>query len=323
MTTYITRRLIQTLVVIALLSYFCFYIMTLMPGDPVDIMISSNPKITSEDVIRLRELYGLDQPAYKRYFSWVSSVATGDLGYSRTYRVPVQELMGARLWNTFILSFFSLSISILLAVPMGIYSALKPGSKTDYVVNFFSFAGISIPSFWLAIVLIIIFSVKFPLFPAGGTQTIGEGPLGFWADLADRSKYLVLPVMSLSIQQIGRFARFTRSAMQEALRNDFIRTARAKGLSRSVVIWQHGFRNALIPLITILALSFSSLFSGAILTETVFAYQGVGKLAYESIIANDFNVAMVSFIISVSMVLMMNLVADILYGVADPRISYT
>lgn len=323
MTTYITRRLIQTLVVIALLSYFCFYIMTLMPGDPVDIMISSNPRITSEDVVRLRELYGLDQPAYKRYINWVSSVATGDLGYSRTYRVPVQELMGARLWNTFILSFFSLGISILLAVPMGIYSALKPGSKTDYIVNFFSFAGISIPSFWLAIVLIIIFSVKFPLFPAGGTQTIGEGTLGFWADLADRSKYLVLPVVSLSIQQIGRFARFTRSAMQEALRNDFIRTARAKGLSRTVVIWQHGFRNALIPLITILALSFSSLFSGAILTETVFAYQGVGKLAYESIIANDFNVAMVSFMISVSMVLMMNLVADILYGVADPRISYT
>lgn len=323
MSAYILRRLIQTLVVIVMLSYFCFYVMTLMPGDPVDIMISSNPKITSEDIARLKSLYGLDQPAYKRYLNWVENLAQGDLGYSRTYRIPVQELMGARLWNTFILSFASLILSILLAVPMGIYSALKPGSKTDYVVNFFSFAGISIPSFWLAIVLIIIFAVKFPIFPAGGTQTIGSNHLGFWADLADRVKYLVLPVASLSIQQIGRFARFTRSAMLEAMRNDFIRTAKAKGLSRQRVIWQHGFRNALIPLITILALSFSSLFSGAILTETVFAYQGVGKLAYDSIIANDYNVAMVAFIISVSMVLLMNLVADILYGVADPRISYS
>lgn len=323
MTTYITRRLIQTIVVIAMLSYFCFYIMTLMPGDPVDIMISSNPRITSEDVARLKSLYGLDQPAYKRYAHWVKNIAAGDLGYSRTYRVPVQELMGSRLWNTFVLSFISLVLSILIAVPMGIYSGLKPGSKTDYIVNFFSFAGISIPSFWLAIVLIIIFAVKFPIFPAGGTQTIGDSSMGFWAEMADRAKYLVLPVISLSIQQVGRFARFTRSAMLEAMRNDFIRTAKAKGLSRRVVIWRHGFRNALIPLITILALSFSTVFSGAILTETVFAYQGIGKLAYESIVANDFNVAMVSFIISVSMVLIMNLVADILYGVADPRISYS
>ncbi len=322
MTSYISRRLIQTLVVIALLSYFCFYIMTLMPGDPVDIMISSNPKITSEDIVRLKTLYGLDQPAYVRYGNWVKTIAGGDLGYSRTYRVPVGELMGTRLWNTFILSMIALVLSVFIAVPMGIYSALRPGSKVDYIVNFFSFAGISIPSFWLAIVLIIIFAVKFPLFPAGGTETIGAS-FDFWGELADRAKYLALPVLSLSIQQIGRFARFTRSAMLEAMRNDFIRTAKAKGLSRQVVVWRHGFRNALIPLITILALSFSSLFSGAILTETVFAYQGVGKLAYESIVANDFNVAMIAFIISVSMVLIMNLVADILYGVADPRITYT
>ncbi|MFS4460086.1 ABC transporter permease [Bdellovibrio sp. HCB2-146] len=322
MTTFITRRVLQTLAVIVLLSYVCFYLMSLMPGDPVDMMVASNPKITAEDVARLKSLYGLDQPVYKRYGSWISSIMEGDLGYSRTYRVPVQELMGPRMWNTFILSFISLGLSILIAVPLGVLSALKPGSRLDYFMNLFSFAGISIPSFWLAIVLIILFAVKFPLFPAGGTQTIGAGELGFWTDLMDRSKYLVLPVLSLSIQQIGRFSRFTRSAMLEAMRNDFIRTARAKGLSRRRVIWQHGFRNALIPLITILALSFSGLFSGAILTETVFAYQGVGKLVYDSIIGNDYNVAMISFVISVSMVLLANLLADILYGFADPRISY-
>ncbi|MGZ3772245.1 MAG: ABC transporter permease [Pseudobdellovibrionaceae bacterium] len=322
MTTFITRRILQTLAVIALLSYVCFYLMSLMPGDPVDMMVASNPKITTEDIARLKSLYGLDQPVYKRYYNWVGAIGQGDLGYSRTYRVPVQELMGPRLWNTFILSAVSLMLSLLIAVPLGVVSALKPGSRTDYFMNLFSFAGISIPSFWLAIVLIIIFAVKFPLLPAGGTQTIGGEPLGFWADMLDRSKYLVLPVLSLSIQQVGRFSRFTRSAMLEAMRNDFIRTARAKGLSRKSVIWQHGFRNALIPLITILALSFSGLFSGAILTETVFAYQGVGKLVYDSIIGNDYNVAMISFVISVSMVLLMNLLADIFYGFADPRISY-
>jgi peptide/nickel transport system permease protein len=230
--------------------------------------------------------------------------------------------MGPRLWNTFVLSAISLVLSVMIAVPLGVMSALRPGSRLDYFMNLFSFAGISIPSFWLAIVLIIIFAVKIPIFPAGGTQTIGADNMGLWADLLDRAKYLVLPVLSLSIQQIGRFSRFTRSAMAEAMRNDFIRTARAKGLNRSVVIWRHGFRNALIPLITILALSISGLFSGALLTETVFAYQGVGKLVYDSIIGNDFNVAMISFVISVSMVLLMNLLADILYGFADPRIAY-
>jgi len=322
MTTFITRRILQTLAVIVILSYVCFYLMSLMPGDPVDMMVASNPKITAEDVARLKSLYGLDQPTYKRYWNWMTSITQGDLGYSRTYRVPVQELMGPRLWNTFLLSFASLVLSLAIAIPLGVISALKPGSRTDYFMNLFSFAGISIPSFWLAIVLIIVFAVKFPILPAGGTQTIGEGPQSFWTELMDRSVYLVLPVLSLSIQQIGRFSRFTRSAMLEAMRNDFIRTARAKGLSRSKVIWQHGFRNALIPLITILALSFSGLFSGAILTETVFAYQGVGKLVYDSIIGNDYNVAMISFVISVSMVLLMNLVADIAYGFADPRISY-
>lgn len=322
MTTFIARRILQTLAVIAVLSFVVFYLMSLMPGDPVDMMVASNPKITAEDVARLKSLYGLDQPIYKRYGSWMGSILTGDLGYSRTYRVPVQELMGPRLWNTFLLSFIALALSVIIAVPLGVLSALKPGSKVDTIVSLLSFGGISIPSFWLAIVLIIAFAVKIPLFPAGGTQTIGLADTGFWADILDRSKYLVLPVLSLSIQQIGRFSRFTRSSMAEAMRHDFIRTARAKGLSRSTVIWQHGFRNALIPLITILAVSISSLFSGALLTETVFAYQGVGKLVYDSIIGNDYNVAMISFVISVASVLIMNLIADISYGFADPRIAY-
>lgn len=323
MLTYITRRLIQTVVVIVMLSYVCFSLMALMPGDPVEMMIASNPKITAEDVVRLREFYGLDQPAWKRYGNWVGTLASGDLGYSRTYRVPVTELLGPRLWNTFILSMASLGLSLLISIPLGVMTALKPGGRLDTSLNLVSFVGISVPSFWLGIMLIIIFCVKLGWLPAGGTQTIGMEDASFLTMLGDRSIYLLLPVLSLSLQQIGRFMRFSRSAMLECLRLDFIRTAKAKGLPWKTVLWKHAFRNALIPLITIVALSLSSVFSGAILTETVFAYQGVGKLVYDSTIGNDFNVAMVSFMISISMVLLMNLVADILYGFADPRISYS
>jgi peptide/nickel transport system permease protein len=324
MTTYILRRLIQTILVTVILSYVCFDLMNRMPGDRVSDMIAANPRMTPEDAARLRTLYNLDQPVYKRYLLWAGDIVRGDFGYSQTYRIPVREILGPKLKNTVVLSLAALLFSLLVSIPLGVFSALRPGTKIDYVVNMVSFGGISIPSFWLGIVLILIFSVWLPVLPAGGTQTIGtENTLGFWADLLDRSKYLILPVLSLSLQQIGRFARFTRSAMLESMRNDFIRTAKAKGMSRQVVIWRHAFRNALIPLITVLALSISSVFSGAIITETVFAYQGVGKLTYDSIIGNDYNVAMISFIISIAMVLIMNLVADILYGVADPRISYS
>jgi peptide/nickel transport system permease protein len=184
-----------------------------------------------------------------------------------------------------------------------------------------AFIGISMPSFLLGLLLIILFAVQLGWLPAGGTETIGLDQSGL-SYFLDRGRYLILPILSLSIQQIGSFVRYARGSMVDVMRLDFIRTARAKGLSRHVVIWKHAFRNALIPMITVVALSLSTVFSGALLTETVFAYQGVGKLVYDSIMGNDFNVAMVSFIISVSMVLVMNLVADILYGFVDPRITY-
>jgi peptide/nickel transport system permease protein len=322
MINFILRRIIQTVAVIIILSYVCFGLMSLMPGDPVELMISANPKITAADVARLRSFYGLDQPIYKRYYNWVSDIASGDLGYSRTYRIPVEEMMGPALTYTFILSTTSLIFSLLVAIPLGIISALRPNSRLDYTINFFNFAGISMPSFWLGLVLIIIFAVKLKWLPASGFQTTGTDYETYWDEIVDKAQYLVLPVLSLSIQSIGRFSRFTRSSMLEAMRNDFIRTAKAKGLARNVVIWKHGFRNALIPLITIIALSISGIFSGALITETLFAYPGVGRLIYSSIVGNDYNVAMVSFLISASAVLLMNLLADLLYGVVDPRVSY-
>jgi peptide/nickel transport system permease protein len=320
-TAYILRRLVQTVVVIGLLSFFCYYLMTLMPGDPVDEMIAANPQITSADAERLRELHGLDQPAHVRYWNWATMVMSGDLGYSRTYRVPVSEVLGQALINTFILAGAALVFSLAIAVPLGVWAALRKGSRVDYLVNLIAFAGISVPSFWIAIVLILVFAVYVPLFPAGGTSSIALD-MTPWEAFMDRARHLVLPVLSLSFLSIGTYVRYTRAAMIEAMSNDYIRTAKAKGLSRDRVLLMHGFRNALIPLITIIALSFSTLFSGAIITETVFAYEGVGRLVYQSIQSNDFNVAMIAFMISVSMVLLMNLAADLLYGVADPRITY-
>ncbi len=322
MMAYIMRRLVQTAVVIVLLSYFCYLLMTLMPGDPVDEMIMANPEITSADIERLRALHGLDQPVWVRYWNWVSTVASGDLGYSRTYRVPVTEILGPALINTFILAGAALLVALIVAIPLGVWAALRQNSRVDYLVNLVAFAGISVPSFWIAIVLILVFAVYIPIFPAGGTGSIALD-MTPWEVFTDRLKYLVLPVLSLSFLSIGTYVRYTRAAMLEAMSNDYIRTARAKGLSWPRVYLVHGFRNALIPLITITALSFSTLFSGAIITETVFAYRGVGQLVFESIQGNDFNVAMVAFMISVSMVLVMNLIADLLYGVADPRISYS
>jgi peptide/nickel transport system permease protein len=247
----------------------------------------------------------------------MKDILSGDLGFSRTYRIPVGELLIPRLKNTFILSFFSLLLSLSIAIPLGILAALNANKRIDYIIGFFSFGGISTPSFWLGLMLIIVFAVKLQWLPASGTEPIGLANVGF----LDRIPYLILPALTLSYISIGRFIRFTRSAMLESLKNDYIRTAIAKGLPRRKVIWKHAFRNALLSLITMVTLSFSGVFSGATITETVFAYQGVGKLVYDSILANDFNVAMISFMISVSMVLIFSLIADLLYSWADPRIQ--
>lgn len=321
MGAFIARRILQTLVVTFILSFCCYYLLTLMPGDPVDILISSNPNFSQEDAERLKALYGADQPIFTRYANWLKDAVQGDFGYSRTYRIPVADLIGDRLLNTFYLSTAALLLSICIGIPVGVWVALRKGSKVDYAVNLLSFAGISIPSFFLGILLIMIFSVFWKILPAGGTETIDANLSGVSIFL-DRLKYMILPVLSLTAMQTAYYIRYTRSSMIETMHMDFIRTARAKGLAKGGVIFRHGLRNALIPVVTIVALSLSSLFSGAVITETLFSYQGIGKLVFDSIAGNDFNVAMVSFIITIGMVLLMNLVADIIYAYIDPRIEY-
>jgi peptide/nickel transport system permease protein len=296
--------------------------MVLMPGDPIDTLVSSIPNITPEDILRLKRLYGLDQPAYIRFFNWFSQLLSGDLGYSRTYKLPVTEIISSPIINTFVLSLSSIIIALIIAVPLGMAAAYRPHSLLDYIVNFIAFAGISIPSFWLGIILIIIFGVYIPILPAGGTFTINENEFSFFWLIIDRIKYLILPTLSLTFFQIGGLLRFTRTSMLENLKEDYIRTAHSKGLSLNNVLFKHALRNSIIPLITIITTRFGYIFSGAIITETVFAYNGLGKLIYNSVISNDFNVAMIGLILTIGMVLFMSFISDLLYTIADPRIKY-
>lgn len=320
MTAYIVRRLVQALVVLTVLSFVTYGLIGLMPGDPLDIACAANPYCTSENLQQMKHQLGLDRPIHERYFKWVASFVRGDFGYSRVYKQPVQIILWPRLFNTLILGLLALTVSFVIAIPLGVFSGLRPNSKLDYGVNFFAFLGISTPVFWLALMLIIVFSVWFNLLPAGGVETIGHAN-GFFAHLLDRLKYLILPVTALSALTIASWVRYMRSSVLETMRLDFIRTARSKGLPERAVVLNHGVRVAILPMLTVIALSVPLMFSGALITETVFGYQGVGKLLYDSILGNDFNVAMVSFVIDCLAVLVMNLVADVAHAALDPRIQ--
>ena len=316
MTRFVLIRLLQAAAVLAVMSFIVYTLIGLMPGDPIDIMISSNPHLTTADAARLKALYGLDRPLIERYFAWAKAALTGDFGYSRLYLRPALEVLLPRLGNTAVLMGASLLCAYGLALPLGIAAARKPGSAFDGIVNLLCFAGISLPSFWLALMLILIFAATLGLLPAGGIATIGDG------GLADRIRHLVLPVATLTFASMGAHLRYVRAAMIETLRQDFIRTARAKGASETRVLAGHALRNALVPIVTVLALSFGSLFSGALITETMFAYPGMGKLIYDAILGNDFNLALAGLLLATAMVLIANIGADIAYAVIDPRISY-
>ncbi len=316
MTFYVTKRLAESLIVLLVMSFAIYALMALMPGDPIDIMVQSDPHLTPADATRLKAIYGLDQPLGKRYANWFFSAVQGDFGYSRIHNRPTLEILAPRLTNTAWLMLASLLFSLTIALPIGIYSALHPYSKTDYLVNFLALGGISIPVFWLALMLIVVFSVYFGWLPAGGMHTVGE------SGLTDTLRHMVLPVVTLSIASIGSLTRYVRSAMIEVLRNDYIRTARAKGMSQSTIVFKHALRNAMIPVVTVIALSFGTLFSGALITETMFSYLGMGKLIYDSIIGNDFNMALVSLLFATALVLASNLLADLIYAWLDPRIHY-
>lgn len=315
MTRFVLRRLAEALVVLALMSFVIYALMGLMPGDPIDLMISADPRLTSEDVARLKSLYGLDRPLLARYAAWAAAALSGDFGYSRLFAQPTLAALARPLGNTALLMGTSFVLALALAFPIGIAAARRPGSLADRAINLACFAGVSVPPFWLALLLMLLFAVTLGWLPASGVATVGDG------SLADRAQHLVLPVATLTIASLAGYTRFLRAALIEAMRQDYIRTARAKGNSERRVLLRHALRNALNPVVTVVALSFGSLFSGALITETMFAYPGMGKLIYDAVMGNDYNLALAGLLFATLVTLLSNLAADIAYAGLDPRIS--
>jgi peptide/nickel transport system permease protein len=288
----------------------------LMPGDPIDLMRSSDPRMSAADVARLKLAYGLDRPMFERYLSWLREALAGNLGYSRLFAAPVAVSFVPRLVNSLVLMGSSFVIAFLLALGLGIIAARRPRSRLDNTINLFCFAGVSVPTFWLALVLILIFAAGLGWLPASGIASAGT------SDLGDRLQHLALPVATLSLASVGGYTRYVRAAMREALAQDHIRTARAKGASEARVVFRHALRSALVPVATILALSFGGLVSGALVTETMFAYPGMGKLIFDSVMGNDYNLALAALLLASATAMLANLAADLAYAWLDPRVIY-
>ena len=313
---FLFHRLWQSALVLVVMSFVIYALIGLMPGDPIDLMITADPKVTTEDAARLRELYGLDQPILERYGHWLTTALGGDFGFSRLHARPVMEVLVPAIGNTVTLLGLSFGLALAIALPAGIAAAYKPYSKLDYAINMAAFSGISVPPFWLALMLIIVFAVILGVLPAGGLGKIGTE--GIW----DSGRYLVLPVASLTIASIGGHTRYMRAAMIETLRQDYIRTARATGASEARVLFGHALRNAMIPVVTIIALDFGYLFSGALITETIFAWPGMGRLIFDAIMGNDFNLALIALLLATVLTLIGNFLADVAYVWLDPRVSF-
>ena len=321
MTKYILHRIFQMIPLLVLLSVLVFSLLTSMPGDPLDRMLEDNPDFTFEDYMRLRAIYGLDDPVYVRYFKWAGQVVQGNLGYSRQYKIPVQNLVLPRLQNTLILSISALILALSVALTLGIISAVKQYSAIDYGSMAFAFFGFSVPGFWMGLMLIVLFSVNLHWLPPGGIMSSDVQP-GFWNTILDRGKYLIMPMFVTALSEMASWTRYTRNSLLDVLQLDYLRTARSKGLTEQAVVIKHALKNSLLPLITVIGGSFSRFFAGATITETVFSYPGMGKLLYDSVMGNDFVVSMAILMILSFMVLWGNLIADVLYGWVDPRIRY-
>ncbi len=314
MARFILSRIGQALVVLLVMSVVIYALIGLMPGDPLDEMMAANPGATPEVVARMRAIYGLDQPLMLRYWHWLVAALGGDFGTSRLHSQDVMRVLAPALAQTCKLMLLSFLLSVVLALSLGIAAALRPGGWLDSAISLVAFAGISVPVFWLALVMILVFAVKLHWLPASGSGDLGDG------GLADQARHLAMPVITLALASTGQFIRYVRAAMMETLGMDHIRTARAKGAPERRVILVHAFRNALIPVVTVMALSFGTLFSGALVTETMFAYPGMGKMIFDAILGNDFNLALTGLLFATLVTLLSNLAADLAYGWLDPRI---
>ena len=320
MAAFALRRILQMIPLLLGVTIITFVVIN-AAGSPVS-SLQFDPKIKPADRERLQQSLGLNEPVYKRYFIWIGNVVQGDLGDSLVNHQPVTKRILAVLPNTLLLSGVSLVFSLLVAVPIGIIAAIKRNSFFDRFANIGAVACFAIPTVWLSLLLIILFAVKFnawglPSLPIGGVTDL-RNPGG----VGDRFKHLILPVLALSLPQIAGWIVYVRSSMLEVIRQDYMRTATAKGLQSRTVMLRHGFRNAALPLVTLIGLSFPELFGGALIVENVFAYNGMGRLTYDAVLKNDYTVIMGTTLMFAALIMIGNLLADLLYAVVDPRIRY-
>ncbi len=316
MRQYIIRRFIQIIPIVIGITIVTFFLIKMCPGNPLKVMLF-NPDIKPEERARLERLYGFDDPIYVQYFRWLARLLKGDLGWSLYTSRPVTKHILERIGPTAILAGSTLFLSFLIAIPFGILSATKQYSLLDYSSTVIIFFGMSLPIFFLGLVVIYIFAVRFGILPTSGMKTLGI-PFSIW----DRIKHLILPVSVLTFYQIAPVVRYARSSMLEVIREDYVRTARSKGLSETDVIYKHALRNALIPIVTLFGLSIPFIFNGAFITETIFAWPGMGRLAVGAVFQRDYPILMGTTLVTAILVLLGNLIADILYAVVDPRIRY-
>jgi peptide/nickel transport system permease protein len=310
-------RGLQSLAVLLIMSFVVYGLMGLMPGDPIDLMIAGDPHLTAADALRLKALYGLDKPWTERYLRWLAQILQGELGYSRLYARPVLDALLPALGNTALLMAAALALALLVAVPLGIVASLRPGSAFDHGINLLAFASVSLPTFWLGLMLMVVFAVQLGWLPASGMADVsGDG------GVVDRLRHMALPVATLALAGMGQYIRHMRAAMLGEAHHDYVRTARAKGCSPTRIVLRHQLRNALIPVATILALEVGGLFSGALITETVFAWPGMGRLIFEAVMGNDFNLALVGLLLATAMTLLGSILADMAYAALDRRVSF-
>ena len=331
MVTYFVRRLLGTVPVLLMVSLFVFLLLHAAPGDPADILIPD--QATAEDVAEARQRWGLDQPVMVQYWRFVTSASMLDFGRSFKYDEPVLSLILERFPATLELALLATMLALALGIPLGIFAASRPNSWFDNASSIGGFFGVSMPNFWMAIMLILVISGYFKLLPSGGRATFGvsDDPItgfllldsilqGNWDALKDAAKFLVLPAFVLSVNMTGLLMRMTRSAMLEVLGEDYIMTARAKGLSERVVVWKHALRNARIIVITVVGLEFGALISGSIIVESVFSWPGIGQLLLQGITARDYPLITGLVLVYTTLFIVVNLIVDFLYAAADPRI---
>jgi len=314
MMSYIARRLLQMIPLLFGISIVLFAVIQAAPGGPEAALLESDRFIDPAVIEAYRERLGVDQPIPVQYVRWITSAVRGDLGVSFSTTRPVTEMITERLPATLELMGAAFLLAAVLAFGLGVLSAVRQYSWFDHLGTGVSFVGIAMPVFWFALILQLVFGVWLGWLPVAGTETVGASSLG------DHLRHLILPAFVLSFRYVAGWSRYLRSSMLDTLRLDFVRTARAKGLSEGVVVWGHALRNALIPVVSVMALNLAGLFSGAVITETIFAWPGIGRMFVQAMFSRDYPLLMGILMLGSTMVVIFNLLADVVYGLLDPRV---